>query len=171
MKKFFACTKTAVALLIVAILSFGFYVYMLARPISYGMSYHNETTYQGDTFEGTMTFSCDGTLVIRNTTFEEEIESYYYYKDGYVFFLAAQTEEAREEEIAYIDNNFDVAVREPFYSAETSASKQIHTGPDGYTTVYTCKSASVFALAYGIFELALVGLTLIAFALRKKEND
>ena len=117
-----------------------------------------------------MTFSCDGTMVIRNTTFEEEIEAYYYYKDGYVFFLEAQTEEAREEEIAYIDNNFDVAVRSPF-SAETSASKQILTGPDGYTTVYTCKSASVFALVYGVFELVLVGLTFIAFALRKKEND
>ena len=54
MKNILSNLKTAVILLIVTIISLGFYAYMLARPISYGMDYHNETVYEGGTFEGTM---------------------------------------------------------------------------------------------------------------------
>ena len=37
--------KTPIILLLVTVLSLGFYAFMLARPIWYGMSYHKETVY------------------------------------------------------------------------------------------------------------------------------
>lgn len=83
MKKILSCKKTAIVLLIIAVLFLGFYTYMIARPISYGMSYQNETVYEGVEFEGTLRFYPDGKLLNKNTNFEEAFENYYYYKDGY----------------------------------------------------------------------------------------
>ena len=51
MKNILSCKKTAIILLTITIISIGFYAYMLARPISYGMDYQNETVYEGETFE------------------------------------------------------------------------------------------------------------------------
>ena len=53
MKNILSCKKTTILLFLITIISIGFYAYMLARPISYGMSYHNETVYEGGIFEGT----------------------------------------------------------------------------------------------------------------------
>ena len=97
MKNLLSNKKTAIILLVASILLLGFYAYMLARPISYGMAYHNETEYEGGVFEGTMKFYSDKTMVNTNTNFEEEIESRYYYKYGYVFFTMAETDEAYDE--------------------------------------------------------------------------
>ena len=79
MKKFLACTKTAIIFLLVTVLFLGFYAYMLARPISYGMSYYNETTYDGGVFEGTLRYYPDGTVTNKNSNFNyEELTDYYW---------------------------------------------------------------------------------------------
>lgn len=168
MKKFLSYTKTAIILLIVTILFLGFYTYMIARPISYGMSYHNKSVYDGVEFEGTLKFYPDGKQLNKNTTFEEEIEYYYYYKDGYVFALSTLTEENYESEVAYINENFDEAVATPFYASKLNAFRQIMVGPDGYTTTYTCTGAIIFAVTGGVVGLALIALTVSSFVLSKK---
>ena len=170
MKNILSNTKTAIILLVITILSLGFYTYMLARPISYGMSYHNETVYDGGTFEGTLKFYPNGKLLNENTNFEKVLEDSYYYKDGYVFLLMAQTDAAKESEIAYINENFDEAVALPFYAAKINAFRQTNVGPDGYATTYTCTGAIIFAIVGGIVELALIGFVCASFLLSKKKD-
>ena len=171
MKKILSCTKTAVILLLVTLLALGFYTYMLARPISYAMPYHNEIVYEGVAFEGTLRFYPDGTMRNKNTNFDEEQKNYYYYKDGYIFALMAENDAEYETEVAYINENFQEAVASPFYAAKINAFRQVAVGLDDNVTTYTCTGAIVFAVAGGIIALALIVLTGSSFALCKKAKD
>lgn len=171
MKNFLSYTKTAIILLLVTVLFLGFYTYMLARPISYGMNYHNETVYEGIPFEGTLKFSLDGKVLNENTNFEEAFEDYYYYKDGYVFTLLATTDEEYEAEVAYINENFDEAVASPFYAMKSNAFRQVAVGMDDYNSVYTCTGAIIFAVVGGVGALALIAITALSFVLSKKTKS
>lgn len=168
MKKVLSSLKASVILLLATVIAIGFSAYMLLRPISYGMDYHNETVYEGAVFEGSMTFYRDGRMANRNTNFDGEMMSYYYYKNGYIFFTLADTEEAYEEEVCYIDEHFEEAVESPFYAAKNNAFRSLLVGPDGYSTVYTCNAAYVFAAVAGAVVLVLLSLTCVSFILRKK---
>ena len=170
MKKFLSSTKTLSILLVVTIISLVFYAYMLARPISYGMNYHNETAYEGGVFEGTMKFDSDGSMVNRNTNFEEEMKSRYYYSDGYIFYTLAQTDEEYEEEVVSINENFDEAINTPFYADEINVFKLVAAEADGYSTDYICVFAIVFAIVGGIIELVLFTLICASLIIRKKTN-
>ena len=171
MKKFISCARTITILVMVTIISLGFYAYMLARPVSYGMGYHAETAYDGGTFEGTIKFNSDGTMVNINTNFDEALNSRYYYKDGYIFFTFAETDEDYEAEVAAINDNFEEAVNTPFYADEIDAFKLVAKEADGYTTVYTCTSAIIFAIAGAVVEVALIGLTVASIIIRKKVEE
>ena len=171
MKKVFSNTKIAIILLLVTVLFLGIYVYMVARPISYGMSYHNEIVYEGESFEGTLTFYPNGKVLNENSNFDEPFEMYYYYKDGYVFNLMAGTDEEYEAEVAYINENFDKAVDSPFYASNINAFKQVAVGMDENVTTYTCTGAIIFAIAGGVGALALIALTTTSFVLSKKAKD
>lgn len=168
MKSFLSHTKTAVVLLLVTVLVLGFYAYLLARPISYGMGYHNETVYEGVAFAGTLKYYPDGLVRNKNTNFKEELTDRYYYKDGYVFTLIAVTDAEYEAEVAYINENFQEAVASPFFAARINAFRQVTVGPDGYATTYTCTGAIILAAAGGVVALALAVLTASSFALCKK---
>ena len=178
MKKILSCTQVLIALFIATAISLGVYAYMLLRPISLGMAYNNETEYDGVTFEGTIKFRANKTMVTTNTNpnYEEDfetvnVESRYYYKNGYVFFTMAQTDEEYEEEVAAIKDDFDGAINTPFYADEISAFKLTISEGDDYSVVYTCTAAIVFAIVGGIVELALVALICTSFVLRKKKED
>ena len=121
MKKFLSCKKVAVIFLAVTVIFLGIYVYMLARPISYGMGYHNVTEYNGGTFEGTIKLGANGIMVNKNTNFENAIETRYYYKNGYVFDLNATDDKGAEKEIDYINKNFETAIKLPFYASKINA--------------------------------------------------
>ena len=168
MKNILSYTKTVVLLLIVTALSLGFYAYMLVRPISYGMSYRVETVYESEVFEGSIKFYADRTMVNRNTNFAEEMHSRYYYKNGYIFFTLAETEDEYEAEVTYIDEHFEEAVAAPFYAAKINAFSMLSKGLDGYTNAYTCTPLVAFAVVCGIFEILLIGLTCASFLLWKK---
>ena len=56
----------------------------------------------------------------------QEMKSRYYYKDGYVFFTLAQTDEGYKKEIISINENFDEAIKTPFY-ADKINSFQLET--------------------------------------------
>ena len=171
MKKVFSSTKTAIILLLVTVLCIGFYAYMIARPISYGMSYHNKIVYEGEPFEGTLTFYSNGKVLNENSNFDEPLEMYYYYKDGYVFNLMAGTDEEYKAEVAYINDNFDEAVATPFYATKINAFKQVAVGMDENVTTYTCTGAIIFAIVGGIGALILIALTTMSFVLSKKAKN
>ena len=170
MKKALSCFKTAMALLAITVVFLGIYAYVIARPISYGMNYHNETVYEGVAFEGNVRYYPDGTMHTLNDSFPDGVESRYYYKDGYVFLTMATTDEEYEEEIANIDGNFDEAVNSPFYASSTNAFKQVLIGPDGYTVVYTCAPATVIAVVGGVIGAALIALTATSIIFSRKKE-
>ena len=168
MKRILSSAKALIILLVLTVMSLGFYAYMLVRPISYGMEYHIETEYDGIAFEGTLMFYHDGTMIVRNTNFDGEMKSRYYYKEGYVFFCEAQTDEDYAKEVDYINENFDAIVAAPFYGDEINAFVMSAEGIIGYSAEYICESAIVFAVVFGVVELLLIGLTLFALDFRRK---
>ena len=170
MKSVLSLSKTAIVFLALAIVFLGLYTYMLARPISYAMGYHNESAYDGRSFEGTMKFYSDATMVNYNTNFNEEMQSRYYYKDGYVFFTMAQTDEEYEKEVATINENFDEAIKTPFYADEINAFRLVLSESDGPTMVYTCTPAIIFAVVGGVVELLFIALAAVSFVLYKKSK-
>lgn len=170
MKNILSSKKTAIVLAALTVISMIFYVYMIARPISYGMEYHNESVYEGQVFEGTLQFDSDNTVLTRNSNFIEGIESRYYYKNGYIFFMVANTEAEYEKEVDEINADFDQALKTPFYASEINAFRLVSKGIDGYTTVYSCASAIVFAAACGAVELILLGFTAASLILYKKSK-
>ena len=168
MKNILSKTKTAIILLIVTVLLLGSYVCIVASPVTYGMKYRNETVYEGEVFKGSLKYSPDGKVISENTNFDEALEMYYYYKDGYVFNLLATNDEEYEAEVAYINENFDEALASPFYASKINAFKQVAVGLDEDVTTYTCTGAVVFAVAGGVVVLALIALTGSSFSLSKK---
>jgi hypothetical protein len=171
MKNILSKTKTAIILLIVTVLLLGSYVYLLTCPIAYGMEYRNETVFEGQVFEGSLKYTADGKVISKNTNFDEPIEFYYYYKDGYVFNLVAKNDAEYEAEVAYINENFDEALATPFYAAKTNAFRQVAVGMEEDATTYTCMGTIVFAIVGGIDRLLLIALTVSSFVLSKKAKN
>ena len=170
MKKFIASKKVFVLLLMLTIFFLGFYALNLTRPIFYGWEYHNETVYDDGVFEGNMTFYSSNMMVTENTNLEAPIESYYYYNDGDIFFTLATTEEEYKTEVAWINENYEEALNTPFYAEKINVFELVCQEADGYTMVYTCKEATVFAIAGGIVELILIVITVLSFILGRKEK-
>ena len=171
MKNILSKTKTAIILLIVTILLVGSYIWIVANPVTYGMKYRNETVYEGEVFKGSLKYSPDGKVISENTNFDEPLEMYYYYKDGYVFNLLATNDEEYEAEVADINANFDEAVATPFYAVKTNAFKQVAVGMDEEATTYICTGAIIFAIVGGIGILLLIALTAYSFVLCKKAKN
>ena len=169
--KFLSCTKTAVILFLVAVILLGVCVYMVARPISYGFEYFHKSTYEGNEFQGVMMFSSDNTMTNKNTNFDIEMKSRYYYKDGYIFFTLAETDKAYAEEVKWIDDNFEEAVDTPFYAAMVNAFRIVSEGLDDYDATYTCTPAIVFVVGCGVLELVLVGLAVVSLILSKRAKQ
>ena len=109
-------------------------------------------------------------MVVRNTNFNEEIKFFYYYKDGYVFFALAETQEEYEKEVAAINADFEGAVDTPFYASKINAFRLSSEGLDDYITVYLCQSAIMMAVAMGVIELVLIGIAIASAIRSKKEN-
>ena len=162
--------KSTIIILLVVIILVGFYGYMFAIPMSYGMGYHNVSAYEDEIFECTQTFYRDGTMVVRNTNFDEEYNARYYYKDGYVFYLLAQTDDEYEAEVALINENFEEAIRTPFYADKINAFRTAAVESDGYATIYNCTPQVVLSVVVGLAGLVVIVLSCLAGTHHKKIN-
>lgn len=171
MKNVLSKTKIAIIILAVTVLFLGFYIYMIARPISYGMTYSNKTVYEGETFEGTLKYRTDGKVISENSNFDEEMTYYYYYRDGYVFNLLATNDAQYEAEVAIINANFETVISTPFGASKTNAFKQVAVGMDENVTAYTCTGAIIFAIVGGVFALALIALSAFSCLLTVKAKN
>ena len=171
MKNILFCKKTAVILLAVTILFLALCAYMVARPISYGMEYSAEMVYEGEVFEGTMIFKNDTTFITRNVNYDEDMVARYYYKEGYVFFMVATTDEEYAEEVAEIDEKFDAFIELPFYSYRINAFRLAAGEDDDFSSPYICTSAIVWASVFGGVSLLLIALTGTSFVLSRKKED
>ena len=160
--------RAALILALVAAVLLVAGIYGMTRPMSYGSEYYHASFYEGEDFNGSMTFYADNTMVIRNTNLDEEYKSYYYYKDGYIFFTLAQTEKEYQEEVAAIEADFEGAVYAPFYASKIDALRLSSVGPDGFRSVYACQASIMMLVIWGAFELALV-VSAVSFAARNKK--
>ena len=156
--------------MVLTVLSHGLFMYVFAKPISYEEEYRNGSIYEDDMFEGAMRFYADGTVINRNTNFGEEMKLRYYYKDGYVFITLAETDEEYEEEVAYINGNFEEAINSPFYASRINPFRMVSKGVEGFETIYTCAPAVFLAVALGFAELVLISFTIASFILIRKQN-
>jgi hypothetical protein len=82
----------------------------------------------------------------------------------------AENDKEYEAEIASINENFEEAIKIPFYADEINSFKLVATENDGFETVYTCVPAIVFAIVGGVMELILIGLTCASFVFYKKSR-
>lgn len=169
MKKVRFCRKTVWVLAVIAIIWLAVGIYGMTRPMSYDTSYYHAVSYEEEVFNGTMMFHADNTMVIRNTNFDEDYKSYYYYIDGYIFFTLAKTEAEYQDEVAAINADFEGAVNTPFYASKINAFRLSSKGPDGYESVYVCQNAIMMAVVWGAIELSLIGFT-TAFVIRGKKH-
>ena len=135
-------------------------IYGMTRPMSYESSYYHATFYEGEDFNGTMTFHRDNTMTLHNTNFEEGLKLFYYYKNGYIFFTMAQTEAEYQEEVAAIEADFEGAVNAPFYASRMNAFRLSSEGPDGFKSVYICQNSVMMLVAWCAIELVLICCTI-----------
>ena len=168
MNKMRSCRITAMILAAVAIVLLVIGIYGATRPISYGSSYYHAVFYEDEEFNGTMTFYSDNTMVVRNTNFDEDIKFFYYYKNGYVFFALAETEEEYEKEVAAINEDFEAAVKSPFYASKINPFRLSSEGPDGFRSVYLCQSSIMMMVPLVAIELALVVLVIASMNRSRK---
>ena len=170
MNKMRPCRITALILAAIAIILLVVGIYGMTRPMSYGSDYYHAVFYDGEDFNGTMTFYPDNTMMIRNTNFDEDMKLFYYYKNGYVFFPMAQTEAEYQEEVAAINADFEGAVNAPFYGSKINAFRLSSEGPDGYKSVYICQLPVMMLVVWGAIELALIGFVIATVIRGKKEK-
>ena len=160
MDKMRSCRVTALVLAVVAIILLVVGIFGMTRPISYGSSYYHATFFEGEDFNGNMVFGSDNTMVIRNTNLDEDYQSYFYYKNGYIFFTLAQTEAEYQEEVAAIEADFEGAVNAPFYASRMNAFRLSSEGPDGFKSVYICQNSVMMLVAWCAIELVLICCTI-----------
>ena len=161
--------RTKVLILaVIAIIWLVVGTYGITRPIAYGVNYYHATMYEGDDFNGTMIFHPDGTMIVRNTNFNEDLALRYYYKDGYIFFPMPDTDAEYTSEVAAINADFEGAVNSPFYASKINAFQLSSEGLDGYQSVYLCQISIMMVVFWGIIELVLIGIAIASVVRCKK---
>ena len=171
MSKMRSCRSRVVIFTVLAIALLVVGIYGMTRPLAYGCDYYHAVFYDGEDFNGTMTFYSDNTMVIRNTNFEEDIKLFYYYKNGYVFFGMSQTESEYQEEVAAIDADFEGALNTPFYASKINPFKLSSEGPDGYKSIYLCQSSIMLIVPLVAIELILIGFGIAPVIFREKDKS
>ena len=172
MKKILSKATYPIILLVIAALFLAFYVYMIARPISYGMEYHFKGTVLGYEFETTTVFKTNNKALFINESLEEPQESYYYYhKGGWIFMCYAANEEEYLAEVERIKADLEGTQASEMYAFRISAFSYSYGDPaDGSEVVQTCAFAKNFAVVGALVELFLIAITAVAFTRRKKAN-
>lgn len=173
MKKIITSKITLFTSLTIAVLFLAFYIFMLVRPISYGMmySFKGELTfpYEGSTmtvdWESEMTFHSNNKATIRNTN-NDTYEDYYYYKDGYLVFCMVDNEDAYKAKVAEIEANWEnIKNDELAYKINAFAITSQTVDLD---LVQKCNGTIILAVLGGIFELLVIGLTVTSFVVGNK---
>lgn len=160
----------AVVWFVIFALLLGSVIYLAARPISYNMGYHGETNDEYGYFSAERYFTRDNLVIIKNTNYDLPLVGFYYYKDGYVFDLRADTEEQCVEEIELINNGWDDAINELFYSEYINAYKMIFNRPDGVIVTYICSDAIVLTAVSAVASLLAAALSCANFVRYQREK-
>lgn len=177
MKKILSNKITLFLILAITILFLVFYIYMLARPISYGMEYSiaDDVNFKVDGeeqsayFESTTVFHNNNKVSIKNSNFDETIEYYYFYKDGYVVTCTAKNDAEYKAEVEEIQANWDNLIKDELYVSKINAFN-LSSVSDDIDMVQKCNDMITFSILAGILEVILIALTVTCFIFNKKSK-
>lgn len=166
MKKFLSKKSTKILFIILTIVLTAVYVYMLVRPISYGMTYKNETTALGITTTREATFLSSKKMKVTTTTGSstKTVEQWIYCQGGKV--VVVDPTGVMTEELY----NMAVDTQEERDALIKGATYNLNAfGGEGLAGDYKCAGAVAFAIVGGVVELVLITFTALTFVFASKK--
>lgn len=168
MKNILSNKIIAIVAFTLALLLLGGVIFLAARPISYNMIYFGVQDDDYGRYEASHVYTRNKFEIAKNTNYDLPWTGFYYYKDGYIFALYAETDEHYELEVEQINTRWEEALQVPFYSSKINAYVKIATRPDGAVTHYYCKRAIALTVIGGVLTLAFAALGTTSVILNKK---
>ncbi len=167
MKKFLGKKSTKILFIILTIVFTAVYVYMLVRPISYGMTYKNENTVFGVTTTKEVTFLSSKKLSVKTTTGSSTniVEQWIYCNGGKVAIVdisGLMTEDTYNKAVDTPEER-DLLLKAAVYELNAF-------GGEGLAGEYKCVGAVAFAIVGGVVELVLITFTALTFVLASKKT-
>lgn len=179
MKKFLSKMWVMILLLVLAVGGLALYIGMLARPISYGMAYTYSDTVSVGVEETTMEMrlkfknSSKVDMTIKSEGTESTMEMWYY-REGRKIALLSHVSEMTEEQYNQEVENFkaDKTLFENS-AAEINAFRIKFDTEDSIMSDMKCNGAVVFAVVWGVVELALIafGALSLVFFLKDRKDE
>ena len=187
MKKFLSKLPVMIVLLVLAVAVLGLYIGMLARPVSYGMTYSGAIPMDPaseETIDSEMKF-INSRIVIVEATMSDGTESMrmWYLRDGNkIITLGYVASDDSTSGYDMTEEDYNTAVEQYFSATEEEKTAMIEM-LGGYaeinaftmgdeTASLTCTGAIVFAVIMGVVEIALIAfavLSVVFFVLKKKK--
>ena len=167
MKKFLGKKSSKILFIILTLVLTAVYIYMLVRPISYGMTYKNETTALGITTTREVTFLSSKKMKVTTTTGSSTstVEQWIYCQGGKIAIVDATgliSEETYNKLIESEDSK-NAYIKGATYNLNAF-------GGEGLAGEYKCTGAVVFAIVGGVVELVLITLTALTFVFASKKG-
>ena len=188
MKKFFSKLPVMIVFVVLAVAVLGLYIGMLARPVSYGMTYSGAIPMDPaseETIDSEMKF-INSRIVIVEATISDGTESMpmrmWYLRDGNkIITLGYVASDDSTSGYDMTEEDYNTAVEQYFSATEEEKTAMIEM-LGGYaeinaftmgdeTASLTCTGAIVFAVIMGVVEVALIAfavLSVVFFVLKKK---
>ena len=186
MKKFLSKLPVMIVFVVLAVAVLGLYIGMLARPVSYGMTYSGAIPMDPaseETIDSEMKF-INSRIVIVEATMSDGTESMrmWYLRDGNkIITLGPVASDDSTSGYGMTEEDYNTAVEQYFSATEEEKTAMIEM-LGGYaeinaftmgdeTASLTCTGAIVFAVIMGVVEVALIAfavLSVVFFVLKKK---
>ena len=187
MKKFLSKLPVMIVFVVLAVAVLGLYIGMLARPVSYGMTYSGAIPMDPaseETIDSEMKF-INSRIVIVEATMSDGTESMrmWYLRDGNkIITLGYVASDDSTSGYDMTEEDYNTAVEQYFSATEEEKTAMIEM-LGGYaeinaftmgdeTASLTCTGAIVFAVIMGVVEIALIAfavLSVVFFVLKKKK--
>ena len=187
MKKFLSKLPVMIVFVVLAVAVLGLYIGMLARPVSYGMTYSGAIPMDPaseETIDSEMKF-INSRIVIVEATMSDGTESMrmWYLRDGNkIITLGPVASDDSTSGYGMTEEDYNTAVEQYFSATEEEKTAMIEM-LGGYaeinaftmgneTASLTCTGAVVFAVIMGVVEIALIAfavLSVVFFVLKKKK--
>ena len=188
MKKFLSKMPVMIVFLSLAVVGLVFYIVMLARPVSYGMTYSITETATAEDVGGSMTGSgiqvgdeITAKIKFKNdtratlTTIIEDSENaidMWVYRQGNKVAIIGPTLQIPEEE--YDQRVEQLKANEEMFNMSAVEINAFRMAGEGETEDMVCNGAIVFAVVWGVVEVALItfgALSLVFFLKNRKGSS
>ena len=187
MKKFLSKMPVMIVFLSLAVVGLVFYIVMLARPVSYGMTYSITETATvedvgsmtgsgiqvGDEITAKIKFKNDtrATLTTIIEDSENAIDMWVYRQGNKVAIIGPTLQISEEEYDQYVEQ---LKANEEMFNMSAVEINAFRMAGEGETEDMVCNGAIVFAVVWGVVEVALItfgALSLVFFLKNRKGSS